>query len=224
MDRTDRAVVRLTEPHTEMTEAGPVEWPPLLSWLSRSVTEIVGRTGEGSGGGGAPFNEEAAALLDRIASRLDLLEDAMGIVGSRRRSLIERVRVAWKRAQEERSGGRIADGPWGRICDEFPGWVARIEEQDDRPRKIELTVACPECGRRWVLQDGERRAAVRIELASGSGPIAECRNSECGAAWAGWQRMRVLGTAIGARADLAILAACGIESVWSLQSENDVLS
>ncbi len=223
MERTERAVVRLSRAHAEMTEAGPVEWPPLLIWLERSVTEVMGRTGEGSGGGGAPFNEEAADLLDRIASRLGLLEDAVGVVGSRRRGLIERVPVAWERAKLERLSGRISDDAWERICDEFPAWVARIEAQDDRPRKIELTVACPECGKRWVLRDGERRAAVRIELGSGTAPTAECADPECGTSWVGWQRMRALGAAVGARVDRAVLAACGIDLDKSLQSENDVL-
>lgn len=223
MERTERAVVRLSQAHTEMTEAGPVEWPPLLIWLERSVTEVMGRTGEGSGGGGAPFNEEAADLLDHIASRLGLLEDAVGILGSRRRGLIRRVPAAWECAKRERAGGRITDGAWERICDELPAWVARIEAQDDRPRKIELTVACPECGKRWVLRDGERRAAVRIELGRGAAPTAACADPGCGASWVGWPRMRALGAAVGARVDRAALATCGIDFDKSLQSADDVL-
>lgn len=223
MERTERAVVRLSQAHTEMTEAGPVEWPPLLAWLERSVTEVMGRTGEGSGGGGVPFNEEAADLLDRIDSRLGLLEEAMGVAGPRRRGLVERVPVAWERAKRERVSGRVADGAWARICDEFPAWVARIEAQDDRPRKIELTVACPECGQRWVNQGGERRAAVRIEFAEGAAPAAECADPECGAAWVGWRSMRALGATVGARADRAVLLACGIDFGQGLQSVGDVL-
>lgn len=216
MERTERAVVRLTEPHTEMTEAGAVDWPPLLAWLEQSVTEIVGRAGGGSGGGGLPLNTDAMALLNHVDARLRMMQDALGWAGPGDR--VVQVAGAWKLAKTQRAAGYVDDVQWEAICDEFPEWVARIEAEDDRPRKIELTVPCPACGQRWVLADRERVSAVRIEFKSGGAPVAECRNPECATIWAGWNQIRALGVSVGANQDLAILKACGIDTTHLLEA------
>lgn len=43
LDAAGRAAERLTENHTEHTEAGSAEWPPLIMWLEQSATEVVKR-------------------------------------------------------------------------------------------------------------------------------------------------------------------------------------
>lgn len=208
-ESTERAVLRLTEPHTEMTEAGPVEWPALIDWLDDSIREVVGRGGGGSGGAGLPFNTEALALLNHIDGRLRLILGGLGEqrTGDRKFDVTH----AWTAAKTHRAQGMVDDVQWENICDEFPDWVHRIEAEDDRPRKIELTVACPRCEKRWVLDDGNRVAAVRIELRAGGAPIAECREEECRALWVGWDALTELGFVVGANMDLEVLAACGID-------------
>lgn len=210
MEATERAVTRLTQAHTEMTEAGPTEWPPLLVWLEEAITTVVGRGGAGSGGAGIPLNTEAIDLLAYIDGRLSLLMEALNL--RRRNARRDEVTRVWRAAKDERAGGRVGDAQWESMCDEFQDWVMRIQAQDDRPRKMELTVPCPRCDTRWVAdKDGNQSAAVAIEFRPGHAPVAECRNGECQAMWAGWAAVTQLGFTIGAQQDLAVLAACGID-------------
>lgn len=209
MEATSRAVVRLTEDHTEHTESGATEWPPLLTWLEEAVTEVVGRSGGGSGGGSVPINTDALELLKYIDGRIKLMRDALHLklTGTR----IYEVKRIWQTATDERAGGRMDDHQWESICDEFINWVHRIEAEDDRPRKLELTVPCPRCDQRWIMDDDQRVSAIRIEFKTGQAPVAECRNQDCLAIWAGWSDVAKLGYAVGAEQNIAVLEACGIQ-------------
>lgn len=218
MQDTERAVERLTQAHAEMTEAGPTEWPPLLVWLERSVTEMVKRGGAGSNGAGIPIDFEALHLLDNIKKQAVFIREAV-YLPKRTGDLIADVTEAWEAVKQAHGKGELEDAQWALICDEFEAWVYRIEaEQMTRPRKMELTVACPRCEQRWVMEardpkypeQAERKAAVVIEFSEGRAPVAECRNGECLAMWAGWAQVATLGFAVGAKADLAVLEACGI--------------
>lgn len=210
MEATERAVVRLTEEHTEMTEAGATEWPPLLSWLRERITDINQR-GNGSGGQGIPINNDALEVLNFIERRYRLLCDAAYLGYSH--DLVAGVKEVWRVLRAERAGGRIDDHQWENIEAEFPDWVARIEGEQERPRKMELTVPCPRCETRWVLDELERRvAAVVVEFAPGRAPVAECRVEECATIWAGWPEVAKLGFTVGAEQDRLILEACGIDT------------
>ncbi|QIK63202.1 hypothetical protein G7068_08330 [Leucobacter viscericola] len=208
----ERAIVRLTQPHTEMTEAGAVDWPPLLDWLDRSITEVVKRGGAGSNGLGIPINFGALRVLNDIRRANGRIREGLYLAKqSGSNALLADVAEAWTVARRSRSQGELADGQWLQVCEEVESWVVRIEaEQNVRPRQMELTVPCPRCEARWVLDGGERRAAVVIEYAEGRAPIAECRAEECEALWVGWSEITKLGFSVQASVDTAVLESCGI--------------
>lgn len=223
MSDVARAVERLTQPHTEVENGHPVEWPPLLEWLEQSIHEVTGRTG-GSGDGGAPFNEDALRLKKRITKRLKLIYDALYMPWTP--NLIQATEAAWRYAQEERNGGRMDDQQWEMIGEEFINWVQRIEAEDNRPMSLPLD-RCPRCSVSRVYpardSDGERiylldpqhhddpaKPAVVIEWDEGRAPVGECRSPECDGYWVGWQAVANLGFTLGATQDLAVLSACGI--------------
>ena len=218
MESTERAVVRLTEAHTEMTEAGAVEWPPLLSWLDNAVTEQVKRGGAGSGGTGSPIDMNALALLQRIELGVKLMREALYLAPIRdiHRAVVD----TWEMAKTYRNRGELDDVQWDRITGAFPEWVAEVEQEwDDRTRRMEVTVPCPSCGERWILDADpnddkappKRRSAITIEYAEGRAPTAECRAAECGGFWVGWAEVARLGFTLGAQQNLEILKACGID-------------
>lgn len=220
MNDVERAVERLTENHVEETEAGPVSWPPLLTWLEKSVTEMVKRGGAGSGGAGIPIDFEALHLLDRIKRELRSLCDARFICPSHP-TVVDTLKHYWGAAKVDFRCGYIAEAEWALVCEKITGWVIAIEaEQNVRPRKMELTVPCPRCETRWVqevddegepLADGEVKAAVVIEFGEGRAPVAECRMAACDALWAGWEAVATLGVTINANMDMEVLKACGID-------------
>lgn len=216
MQNTERAVVRLTETHTEHTDAGPVEWPPLLEWLQARVTDVT-RRGGGTGGQGIPLNDDALAILDHVRVRTKLLGQALALplMGD----VIADTTALWRKCQDERAGGRMGDKQWEAISDEFPDWVHRIECEQEKPRKMELTVPCPRCDTRWMVDALQRRvAAVIVEFSPDRAPVAECRVDGCAAMWAGWAEVARLGFTVGAVQDQAVLAACGIDAPQMLNN------
>lgn len=218
MDSAEYAVSRLTEHHSVMTDAGEVTWPPLLVWLTDAVTEQVKRGGAGSGGTGSPINAEALVILQRIETGMKQMRQALYLPPMR--DLMAAVPDTWGIAQAFRHNGELEDQQWERICDAFPKWVADIEaEWDDRTRRMEVTVPCPSCGERWILEAdendkhsaGTRRSAIVVEWAEGRAPTAECRAADCGLFQVGWEAVARLGFTIGAEQNLEILKACGID-------------
>ena len=215
MQNTERAVVRLTETHTEHTDAGPVEWPPLLVWLDAAITAQVKRGQAGSGGTGSPIDTGALDLHNRISAELAALRKALYLPTMRDHSAA--VIDTWAAALRYRATNNLTDDTlWERVCDTFPAWVADIEaEWDDRTRRMEVTVPCPRCSVRWIEEREDkdttrRRAAIVIEYSEGRAPIAECRNETCKALWVGWADVAKLGFTLGASQDAAVLEACGI--------------
>lgn len=212
MEATARAVVRLTETHTEHTDAGPTEWPPLIVWLEQSVTEVVKRGGAGSNGAGIPIDFEALRLLDRIKRETVWIREAL-YMPRRVGSLLHDIAQAWARTKQLRGGGDVPDDQWERICEALEGWVSEIiAEQETRARKMELTVPCPACDTRWIIEGEDRKAAVVIEFGGGRAPVAECRAEGCERMWAGWEQVHTLGITVGAEPDLAVLKACGLDT------------
>lgn len=233
MQNTERAVERLTQDHTEHTDAGATEWPPLITWLEQSVTEMVKRGGAGSGGAGIPIDFEALRLLDSIKKDVRRIRKGLFMFG-RTPELIEAVKTTWEAAKHDREHGKIDDTEWEIINDTITGWAASIEgEQSTRPRKMELIVPCPRCGHRWIQDhikidgvdvpdpNGERKAAVVIEFGEGRAPVAECRVADCEAIWAGWKQVGLLGVTVGAEQNLAILEAAGIKLDFGTPEMND---
>ena len=210
MNVTEYAVHRLTEPHTIQVEGHTTEWVPLLCWLETRVTELVGRKGGAGASAGLPLNADAMILLDYVDERLKLMRETHNLPssGDRRKDVVS----VWDHAKTERAGGRLDDEAWDAVCGEFQEWVARIEAEDNRPRKKELTVPCPRCEKRWVVNDGERVSAVVIVYWHGSAPIAKCQNEECSAIWVGLADVARLGFTVGAASDYALLEACGIDT------------
>ena len=208
MQATHDAVRRLTEAHTETVEGHVIEWQPLILWIKDRVTEI-NRRGNGSGGQGIPLNNDALDVLNHVERRYKLMCEAANIPPVS--DLIAGTVNVWQVLQVERAGGRLDDAAWERVCDEFPDWVHRIQGEQDRPRKMELTVPCPRCEKRWTEDDlGRRVAAVVVEFAPGRAPFAECRTPDCGSMWAGWGDVARLGFTVGAEQNLEVLGACGI--------------
>lgn len=189
----DYAVFRLTQQHTVATEAGDVDWEPLLDWLKSSVTEIVGRRGGGSGSG-IPLNTEALKLLEHIRFRLKIMRKDLYVTSAG--DLINDVQLVWKRAQEFFQRGELTDEQIDGFGAEFQDWVARIEAEENRPYRMEITVSCLECSERWVLVQNERVSAVVVEVREGLAPVAECR--ACGKIWVGWESLSRVGSEMGA--------------------------
>lgn len=214
MEATERAIVRLTEHHTELTEGGTVEWPPLLVWLNGAVTEQVKRGQAGSGGTGSPIDMAALALLQRIEKGVRQMREVLYLPIAKPSTGM--VRETWDIAQMFRSNGELDDDQWESITDAFPTWVTEIEsEWDGRTRRMELTVPCPRCETRWILEpdngEDKRRSAVWVEYSEGRAPVAECRVEGCGAMWVGWADVARLGYSVGAVQNAEVLAACGID-------------
>lgn len=208
---TDEAVRKLTETHEEQTEAGIVEWPPLLELLATRVTEIVGRKGGSGQGAGVPLNTEALELLQMIDRQLKLMRQAvyLPMTGDR----IADCKGMWEKVKTGRNTGEIDDVQRDRITSDLQDWAYRICAEDDRPRKQELTAPCPRCDTRWVYdEEGTKVSAVVIEFAEGRAAVAECRNPDCQAIWAGWGEVAKLGFIVGAAQDEKMLAACGIDT------------
>ena len=211
-----------------MTEAGATEWPPLLSWLEQSVTEVVKRGGAGSNGAGIPIDFEALRILNHIKHKCGQIREAL-YLPKKTSDLIHDVAEVWKAAREAHKKNEVDDARWALICDEIESWVQMITaEQDVRPRKMELVVPCPRCGTRWISEPvddsnptiGEdRKTAVVIEYADGRAPVAECRVDGCGAMWAGWAQIAQLGFTVQADMNLEVLAACGIKLEFDTQAE-----
>lgn len=210
MNVTEYAVHRLTEPHTIQVEGHTTEWVPLLLWIKERVTANDGR-GNGSGGIGIPLNDDALEVLQNIETKYRELCATVRLAANN--DLVAGVRQLWETIVTEQAGGRLTDQQWESMCDEFPAWVAQIEGEQEKPRKMELTVPCPRCENRWLIDDlGRRVSAVVVEFAPGRAPVAECRVTECAALWAGWAQVARLGFTIGAEQDVHVLAACGIDT------------
>lgn len=174
---TDRAVARLTQPHTVVHDGHAVEWPPLLEWISDAVTDKTKRGGAGSGGTGSPINEGALAVLQHIERGTAQLRGWLYLTpraGGTNVDLIE----AWQVACDYRAKNELDDAGWEYVTSRLQTWVGDIEgEWEDRVHRMELTVACPRCGERWILEQStdphdepKRRSAVVIEYAEGGAP------------------------------------------------------
>jgi len=210
MNVTEYAVHRLTEPHTIQVEGHTTEWVPLLLWLRQRITEMTKRSW-GAGGQGTPINDDAYELEVSISKRLAWLRGIVGMTTAG--EICSDTSEVWSKLKAERQGGRLDDQTWDEVCAEFPKWVALIEGEQDKNRKMELVVPCPRCEQRWTVDEtGSRVSAVVVEFGEGVTPIAECRTRDCGAIWLGWSDIASLGFTVGANSDIAVLEACGIDT------------
>lgn len=78
------------------------------------------------------------------------------------------------------------------------GWVGRISDIVDPPKRIELTVPCPRCNRRWITRgvghEAESTGALSALLRNGEEFEASCGG--CGHRWVGIGAVRMLRTEI----------------------------
>jgi hypothetical protein len=175
---TDRAVTRLTEPHTEWESNRPVERAPLLIELEDSAT-AQDKRGSGSGGAGIPINLGVIALQTHIKKRLKKMREGLFLPPAR--DIIGGTREAWERAKDERTGGRVDDTVWGNIETEFPDWVQRITEEISPPTTTEILAACTNCGETKAWVRGDMVSAVVVKWYPEEldrAPIAKCRFCE----------------------------------------------
>lgn len=205
METTERAVVRLTEEHTEVVDGAVGVAEPLLEQLREARYPNLGKT-KGGGGNGDVIDFQAVAIYENID----------GIVRSwlehyRQHStgeLIPLVKRLHEILKAEHAGGRLDDPE--RMLSMFTKLATRIDDFFDPPREFELTAPCPECGSGRVPEGDEPESgrpddrplkwAVRVPVRAGYAVVAECH--ECGRMWAG-------------RDDLTELAECmGLEVDW----------
>lgn len=187
MEAAARAVVRLTEHHTEYEAGQPVERAPLLIELAESAT-AQDKRGSGSGGAGIPINLGVLALQDFIRGRLSRLRNYLNLPATK--EVLEGTREAWAYAQDERAGARINDEAWLKIEAEFPDWVQRITEEVSPPTTTEMIAPCPHCGETRAFLRGDTVTAVVVKWYPEEldrAPIGKCRF--CEAEWVGWGAM-----------------------------------
>ncbi len=187
MEATARAVVRLTEHHTEYENGTAVERAPLLVELADSATAQDAR-GSGGGGAGIPLNLGVLALQDFIRARLSRLRNYLNLPATK--DVLAGTREAWAYAKGERAGDRINDEAWLRIEGEFPDWVHRITEEVSPPTTTEILAKCTSCGEDKAWVRGDRVSAVIVKWYPEEldrAPIAKCRFCEFEAV--GWGAM-----------------------------------
>lgn len=178
--------------------------PPLLDWLREAIANNVG----GSGGG-----KQARERTPLDVGAFTLYEDIDGRVRSWMLELGARPGNDLSPAQVLRSWYVL----WNQYTPSEPivlayantldGWVQRIEDVIDPPKRIEITAACPMCGQEWMniglkLDDGtddpndvERvRVLVAVERENMHESFAMCR--ACDRVWTGTGEMRRLRIAL----------------------------
>ncbi len=223
MESTERAVVRLTEAHTEKIGDAVGHSEPLLEMLRKARYPNLGRT-KGGGGSGDMFDVKAVEMYETIDAGVrtwlnhfrehstgDLLE------------LTKRLHIVLK---TEFAADRLEDAD--RMFGMFTTWVERIEDHFDPPAEYELTGACPECGAERIPEgdvpkEGEsderpHKWAVRIPVKPGRAVIPECHS--CGKMWASRDDLTTLAEAIGAEVDWVALRELTGEKVDLLEDSH----
>ncbi|KAM9866702.1 hypothetical protein ACIFOC_00467 [Leucobacter aridicollis] len=225
---TVRAVERLTQTHIEVVDKHASTWPPLLTWLDDAVRDKIRRRDGSSSDIGVSIDFGMLGIQDRIKRECAKLRQSLYLPPPR--DLLHAVSDLWLQAESAHRKNELTDEAREHISESIIGWEQAIDaERGATPRKLELTVPCPQCGNRWILvadteqharidvshpernPDGIRKPAVVIEFAEGRAPVAECRVAGCETLWVGWAQVAALGVAVNARQDMAVLAACGID-------------
>lgn len=228
MNDTARAVERLTQTHVEVIDKHASTWPPLLTWLDDAVRDKIRRRDGSSSDTGVSLDFGMLGIQDRIKRECAKLRQSLYLPAPR--DLLHAVSDLWAQADAAHRKNELTDEAREHISDSIISWEQAIDaERGATPRKLELTVPCPQCGARWILEadreqharidvahperdpEGVRKPAVVIEFAEGRAPVAECRVAGCETLWAGWAQVAALGVAVNAQHDMAVLAACGID-------------
>lgn len=205
------AVRKLTDVHILTTPAGNVARGPLLALLEEMVTAQDSGGGSGAGGPGIPLNDRAFELSQYVRRRLALMCEAYGVQPSG--DLVGDLKGVWATAYADWLVSRVSASAWRALSLEVSDWVVRIEAQAEKPQVIEMTVACPECGNRWIAdEEGQRSTAVTITFVTGQPPSAECRVAGCEREWTGWVEIAALSGAVGGGSEraLAVMRICGL--------------
>ena len=195
MEATARAVVRLTETHTEVIDGAVGESAPLLDLLREARYPNLGKT-RGGGGNGDVLDMQAMTMYENID----------GIVRSwvahyrehHTGDLIPLVKRLYEIIKTEHAGDRL-DNP-DRMYGMFTQWEAQIDDYFDPPNEYELTAVCPDCGAgRIANDDGAMKWAVRVPVKVGRAVVAECH--ACGRMWAGRDDLTDLAERMGVEVD-----------------------
>ena len=178
--------------------------PPLLDWL----LEAIGNNTGGSGGGKqarerTPIDVAAFTLYEDIEGRArSWILEVGGTAGKdlTPTQILRAWYVLWNVTPK-------TDGLTNAYASILEGWVDRIRDTLDPPKKIEITAPCPICGQEWVnvglkLADGsddpddiERvRVLNAVERENINESYAMCR--ACKRVWLGVGEMRQLRIAI----------------------------
>ena len=199
MNDVEFAVVKLTEPHTELIDGQTALCDPLLTMLWEARYPSLGKT-KGGAGAGMPFDTHAIELYEHIDGTVrawlaHYREHSTG-------DLIPLVRRLHEVIKTEDAGGRLEDRD--RMYGMFQQFVTTIEDKFDPPHEYELTDDCPECEQSHAEdQDGNRKRAVRIMVKPGRALVAECH--ACGKLWAGQDSLTDLAEKMGAEIDVVAL-------------------
>lgn len=199
MEATARAVVRLTEHHTEKVGDAVGECEPMLEMLRKARYPNLGRT-KGGGGSGDMFDVKAVDMYEAIDGgvRAWLGHFRDNTTGS----LIELTQRLYQVLLAESAGGRLEDEE--RMFGMFTTWVERIEDHFDPPHEYELTADCPDCGESHAIDEEERlKRAVRVQVKPGRALIAEC--FACGQLNVGETQLTALAEKMGIAVDWVAL-------------------
>lgn len=201
---TARAVVRLTEEHSEVIDGAVGTSGPLLELLREARYPNLGRT-KGGGGSGDMLDVAAMTIYENIDGivRSWLAHYRIHSTGE----LIPLVRRLHETIGAEHAGGRLEHPE--EMFGMFEKWVRQIEDHFDPPRMYELTGACPECGSERIPEGEEPKEdeqddrpykwAVRIAVKIGHAVIPECY--ACGKMWATRDELTDLAERMGAEVD-----------------------
>ncbi|KIP53665.1 hypothetical protein [Leucobacter komagatae] len=187
MTDTARAVERLTQTHVEVVDEHASTWPPLLTWLDDAVRDKIRRRDGSSGDTGVSIDFGMLGIQDRIKRECAKLRQALYLPAPR--DLLHAVSDLWAQADAARRKNELTDEAREHISDSIIAWEQTIDaERGATPRKLELTVPCPQCGNRWILEadkeqharidvahperdpEGIRKPAVVIEFSEGRAP------------------------------------------------------
>ena len=193
---TTRAVERLTQTHVEIIDKHATTWPPLLTSLEDSVRDKIRRRDGSSSDVGVSIDFGMLGILDRIKRECSQIRATLYL--PKTPDLLTAVNNVWQQAERMHLSNELNDAAIEHVSDKILAWELAIDaERGATTRKMELTVPCPSCGNRWILEqdqdertrfdvshpernpDGIRKAAVVVEYAEGRAPVAECRVAGC---------------------------------------------
>lgn len=243
--KTDQIAPPVVEVVTDMVDGEPVKrrkvidpggrrtkqvmHAPLITRLRRAIYEST------SAGGEAGVTESRARSVMNPAA-MEKLNELRRVIGLAWLTLIPDLDALPRTWSEEEALQKWADlfipqASLGRIDPEviasaaqvFSGWRSAIERMFTPQRVISSQWACPACGKRWAIVDGERRHAIVISVANDvERSVAVCRAEGCGHIWKGTEELHQL--ARDQRERVALLGQFGEDDSDTPENETAISS